>query len=363
MAKKYRKTNRKRRKRSDGSWKFLKKRFQLKKRFRRFGLAFIIFFSVLFTLGVIYAWQYLTRPFARAAGTFEVDVSWDGRMPLNLLWLEVEDIENGTAPLINITAVSLNPTLERLSIFNLPSDYEVSTPDQGDHPLRNIYGVGNLLDPQQGIELAVKNASYLLGVPIEGYFLVDSAGLEELNQLFGDCGSLKEYLSIGNITLLPRVVGLAHQYLRTNLTLSELVRVVYYVWRVRSDKITIIDLDSELVADSATLDEITRPLLEDANFATERLKIQILNGTLKPGLASFAARVVQNMGGEVVRVGNHERQDLTKGFLVLNESGSYTARRLAHVFGVVDSRSPRSSVEKRADITVVLGLESFERIF
>jgi hypothetical protein len=363
MAKKYRKTSRNKRRKSRSSWKALKKRFQLKKRFRRLGLAFIIFLSVLFTLGVVYVWQYFTRPFARAAGTFEIEISWDGKMPLNLLWLEVENIEDETSPLAGVSVVSINPTLERLSVFNLPLEYSVSALSQGNHPLKNLYGIGNLADPKQGIELVVKSASYILGAPIEGYLLVDGTGLKELDQLFSGCGGFKEYLSFRNITRLPRFVGLTHQYLQTNLTLSELVRAIYYVWQVRSDRVTTVDLGSELVGDQAALDAFTGPLLKDANFTTERLKIQILNGTLEPGLASFAARVVKNMGGEVVRVGNHERQDLTKGFLVLDESGSYTAKRLAHVFGVVDSRPPRSSVEKRADITVVLGLEGFERIF
>lgn len=392
MAKKYRRV--KRRKNTNTSWKSLKRRFRVKKRLRRLGLAFIVFFGVLLTLGAIYIWHYFTRPFARASGTFETDISWNGATPLNLLWLEVGEIENETAPLINLSVVSLNPTLKRLTTFNLPLGYKVYLPSQGKHPLRTIYGVGNLLDPKQGIKLTAKNVSYLLGIPIDGYLLVGSEGLRELNQLFsakgaapaelsqssaqlmsadasgqgsasggGDVRGLKDYLSIKNITLLPRTITLGYKYLKTNLSLSELGRVVYFVWRVRADKITTIALDAENLSDRSTLDRHLISFLKDETLAGERLKIQILNGTLKPSLAAFAARLVRNMGGEVIRIGNYDRQDLTKGFLVLNESGSYTAKRLAHIFGVVDSRPPRSSIEKRADITVILGLENYKKIF
>lgn len=361
MVKKYRRV--KRRKNSDTSWKSLKRRFQVKKRFRRFGLALLVVFSVLLTLGVIYAWHYFTRPFARAGGTFETDISWDGATPLNLLWLEVGEVGNETAPLVNLSVISLNPTLKRFTVINLPLKHKVYLPSQGKQPLRSIYGVGNLLDPKRGIELTAKNVSYLLGTSIDGYFLVGSGGLQQFSQLFGDTQTLRDYLSIKNITLLPQMVALGHEYLRTNLSLGELGRIIYFVWGVRASKIETIVLEPSDLGDQTTLDRHLRLFLEDKTLAGGRLKIQILNGTLKPGLAAFAARLVRNMGGEVIRTANYERQDLTKGFLVLNESGSYTARRLAHIFGVVDSRSPRSSAEKRADITVILGLENYNKIF
>lgn len=335
----------------------------MKKRFRRLSLALLVFFSVLLTLGAIYIWYYFTRPFAQAAGTFGTDVSWNGTTPLNLLWLEVEELGNETTPLISLSVISLNPTSVRFTVINLPLEHRVYLPSQGKLPLRAIYGVGNLLDPKQGIGLAAKNVSYLLGISIDGYLLVGSEGLEQLRQFFTGAENLKDCLSIKNITLLPRVVALGHKYLRTNLSLGELGRIIYFVWGVRPDKIKTLGLDLEVSADRDALDELIGPLVEDTALTEEQLKIQILNATLRPGLAAFAARLVRNMGGEVIRTGNYERQDLTKGFLVLDESGSYTAKRLAHIFGVVDSRPPRSSTEKRADITVILGLENYQKIF
>lgn len=360
MVRRYRKV--KRRKITNVSWKSLKRRFRVKKRLRRLGLALLVVFGVLLTLGVIYAWYYFTRPLAQASGTFGADISWNGTTPLNLLWLEVEDIGNETAPLTNLSIVSLNPTLERFTVVKLPLEHRVYLPSQGKQPLKTIYGAGNLLDPKRGTELTAKNASYLLGIPIDGYLLVGEGGLRQLSKLF-DGGSLKEYLSIKNITLLPQIVGLAHGYLRTNLSLSELGRIVYFLWRVRPSKMGITTLKPEDFNDQAALDQRLYSFIEDKNLVQERLKIQILNGTPKHGLAAFAARMVKNMGGEVIRLGNYERQDLTKGFLVLNESGSYTARRLAYIFGVVDSRPPKSSIEKRADITVILGSENYSKIF
>lgn len=367
MARKYRKT--KRRRSSDTSWKSLKKRFQIRKRVRHFGLVLLVFSSVLLTLGAIYAWHYLSQPFASAAETFGTTVSWDGQQPLNLLWLEVEESEGEAVPLANLSVISLNPTSDHLTVFTLSLNYTINLSaslagglEQGDHQLHTVYGAGNLMEPKQGVELAAKAASYLLGVSIDGYLVVESSGLQQLGEHLGE-SDLKGYFTIGNVTQLPRVLLLARRYLRTNLSLGELARVVYFLCRVRSDRVKVIELDGDILADPGTVDTIVAPLVQDEGLVSERLKVQVLNGTVKPGLATFVARVVRNMGGEVIRVGNYERQDLTKGFLILNESGSYTAKRLARMFGVVDSHPPRSSVEKRADITIVLGLEEYERIF
>ncbi len=361
MAKRYRRT--KHSKKSDPSWKSLRKKFRLRKRLRRFGLVFFVFLSVLMTLGILYIWYYFTRPFAQAGGSFDISASWQGKTPLNLLWLEVDEVENDTAPLVNLSLVVLNPTLSSLTIINLPLECKVYLPSQGEQPLKAIYGVGNLLDPKQGIELAEKNVSYLLGVPIDGYLLVGSEGLERLGSLLGQNKSLKEYFSLGNISFLPQIISLGHRYLRTNLPLDELGRVSYFIYGVREDKIEVFALSSGDLQDQEALDLRLRPFVRDAVLAEERIKIQILNGTIKAGLAAFAARLVENMGGEVIRIGNYERQDITKGFLVLDESGSYTARRLSYLFGVVDSRPPRSSTEKRAEINLILGLDNYQEIF
>jgi len=360
MAKRYRRTK-KRRKGSNSSWRVLKQRFHLRKRLRRFGLALLVFSSVLLTLVAVHLWGYFGQPFAGAAGQFGIDGSWDGRQPLNLLWLEIST-EGESAPLKNFSVVSLNPTSGRFTIFTLPLEYEVSIPLHGSRPLRSIYELGNLLEPEQGVELAAKRASYLLGISIDGYLVMSTSGLQELVGYFGT-DDLKSCLSFRNLVHFPQILNIAREHLRTNLSLAELVRVIHYLWRVRPDRMRTVGLQSKVLSDQDVVDSLVGPAVRDEMLVAERLKIQVLNGTYKPGLASFVGRVVRNMGGEVIRVGNYERQDLTRGFLVLDESGSYTAKRFARAFGVVDGRPSHSSAERRADVTIVLGSEECERIF
>jgi hypothetical protein len=361
MAKKYRRLRRKKRKTS--SWRTLKKKFQLKKRLRRVTLASIVFFGVLLTLGTIYVYHYLTRPFARASGSFINDITWDGETPLNLLFIVPKEGGGETASLQAISIVSLNPSSQRLTVLNLPRDYQVSLSAHGRYPLRALYGLGNLEDSQEGIALTAKTVSRLLGISIDGYLELQEAGFREFGNLFEGVAEVQGYFSLANISLLPKVLSLSHEHLRTNLSLGELTRAVRFIWKVRGDKVEVLSLSKSALRDWERLDYLLSPFWEDENFVGERLRIQVLNGTTKPGLASFASRIIENLGGEVVRADNYERQDLTRGFLVLNQSGSYTAKRLAYIFGVVDSRPPQLPDEKRADITIILGIENYQKFF
>jgi len=335
----------------------LRKRFQLKKRFRQFGLAFLVFSSVLLTLGAIHLWSYFGQPFAGAAETFGVEGSWDGQQPLNLLWVEVSETK-----IANLSVISLNPTSGRFSVFNLPLEYEVELPSQDRQSLQAVYQAGDSAEPRRGVALAAKSASYLLGVSVDGYLVVSASGLQQLAHYLGD-GPLKSYFSVKSIVRLPQILVLARDHLQTSLSLGELARVVYFLWQVRSDRVRTIDFDPQRLVDQDIVDGLVGPLVRDETLVGGQLKIQVLNGTYKTGLASHVSRVIRNMGGEVVRVGNYERQDLTKGFLILDETGSYTAKRLSRAFGVSGSHPPKTSAEKRADITIVLGLEDYERIF
>ena len=139
MPRKYRKT--KRRKSSDGSWKKLKKRFHLQKRLRRFGLALLVFSSVILTLGAVYAWYCFSQPFASAAETFGTTFSWDGREPLNLLWLEAEYqsvLGEAGDPVADKSANSNNTRTSGFSRDPIADESAISSPESETAPLANL---------------------------------------------------------------------------------------------------------------------------------------------------------------------------------------------------------------------------------
>ncbi|OGC55658.1 hypothetical protein A2797_01160 [candidate division WWE3 bacterium RIFCSPHIGHO2_01_FULL_48_15] len=326
MPKRYRSS----RARSHSSWRSLRLEYKLKKIFRRVSLALIVVFAVFLTLGAIYIWNFFAEPFASASSTFQKAGSWDGETTFNLLWLQAQDS----------SVLAFNPTQNSFTVVNLPVESK------------------SVSDSEDGLQAAALEASRLLGTPIDGYVLVGEQGLEDLRQIFPMAREIKDYFSLSSVLRLPGVWQVAREHFQTSLDFAEIFRVLWYLAQVRSDKIDLVNLSPELLEDTALLDRKLAPFLRDEKLFLEHLRVQVLNGSGKPGLAFQAARLIKNLGGEVIRADNFERQDLIRGYLLLDSSGSYTARRLSQIFGVFDSRPPRTGSESRADITLVLGIEN-----
>lgn len=350
MARKYRRVRRKKgTKGSPSSWKRLKKQFKFKKRFQQVKIALTIIIGVVLVGGTIYLWNFFARPFASAGSTFQGNVSWDSQAPLNLMFLEVADVDEQTSPTRKLGVLAFNPTQGSFAVVNVPVKYD---------KFGDLYGLGNLSDKKDGLRVVGNNLKKVLGVPIDGYVLVGEDGIRELGELFAHPDGLEDVLKFSNILQFPKVWNIARESLRTDLDIKEIAQVLWYLIQVRSDKVVHLNLGAKLLGDPDTLDKKLSLFFRDERLATEHLKIQVLNGSGLPGLAGDSARIIQNIGGEVIRVDNFERQDLVKGYLVLESSGSYTARRLAHIFSVPDSRPPRSGSEARANVTLILGKEN-----
>lgn len=317
------------------------------------ALAVTVVVAVLLTLGAYNFLKLFLSPLDSAAGSsFQNTSSWDGKMPLSILFLEVSDLEASSSPTQNLGVFSLNSTQGLFTFLSLPTSYS---------NLRELYGLGEISAAVGGVGVVADKVRGILGVPVDEYVIVDSEGLGQLGRIFPQVQSLQDLFVLENILKIPEVWGIARNSIRTSLDIPSILKVVWYLMHVRSDKIDQLILAPELLADSIELDRKLSPFFKDEHLVEEHLKIQVLNGSGESGVARWAARVVRNIGGEVIRVDNFDRQDLVRGYLFLESSGSYTASRLARIFNVSDSRPPREGSEARADITIVLGSEnSFE---
>lgn len=89
-----------------------------------------------------------------------------------------------------------------------------------------------------------------------------------------------------------------------------------------------------------------------------RVRVEVLNGGGRDGMARSATGVLRDAGFDVVEVGNWQTSD-EPGSFVLNRGGSLDgARRVADALGVRDVRSvAEGEANLYADVTVVLGRE------
>ena len=152
--------------------------------------------------------------------------------------------------------------------------------------------------------------------------------------------------------------------LKTNLNLWELLRLDLKLSKVRFDKVTELNLDKLGVLDRGNLPDGTfvftgDPVkldsvlsdLADPKIASEHKTIAVLNGTGKGQLAVKWARLIRNLGGNVIITGNTEETKKTK---VTGEK-SATLKRLQQIFGSEDTKDSKGTSSSRAQINLLLG--------
>lgn len=270
--------------------------------------------------------------------------TWDGSANINLVVKssEVEVLSynsvEGTAKLIKIPSSTY---------INIPGGY-------GAWPMRAVYDLGQAEKPPQGREFLKRSISAYFGIPIDGFI-----------ELKGDQGAMEIMKSITSPVNL-----------NTDLTPIELLRLVFGLKRVRFDKVQTFDLakmnlletkeladgQQVLAADSTKIDQFSQNFTE-TKISQERLTVAVLNATQVPGLAGKAARLISNMGGDVIQQTNFN-QNLQASKIVINIAdkqvvSSYTYKRLVQVFEKGCHSSQKcdniQQVETRAQINVIVG--------
>ncbi|MCC6176588.1 MAG: LCP family protein [Chloroflexi bacterium] len=174
-------------------------------------------------------------------------------------------------------------------------------------------------------------------------------------------------LQLNMIAKLPTLIPLAQKAVSTDIGIAEMTSLAGLGWGIQRDRI------KSLVVDAALSDpfvgpngedllmprraDIQRAIVHAFNEASgQTAKLEVLNGTIRPGLAKQAADRLAGAGYEVVRIADADRtdyQDTTIEVLTGNErAASVLATRL---------KLPPSAIKvtplagATADIRIVLG--------
>ena len=311
------------------SWKRLKSRFQLKRKLRIVGSAFLVVISTLATLVFLYLFKVAKQPFAEA-GVGGSSFSWSGRRPVNIALLVTpskshQELQEGA--ILHLDPYKGKAILIRLSPDVLP-------------------GAG------LGAASWLGNLSKGLALPICGYFLIDNQGLLKLYEIW-DAGDDWTDWGLGVLPVVPRLIPIFNEHLVTNSSLGEIFRIVSFVLGLRFDQKTELNVEGVLTADAVGVSCF------DEEIKDEGARILVLNGTTDGGLAAKAARWVENMGGTVLDVGNAPQQNYDKSLILASDVDSYTVRTLASSFDIPDLRNIEGVFDwaKRADVVLILGLD------
>jgi len=280
----------------------------------------------------------------RIYGDFKNSV-WDGKNRLNLV-LNIDPV----------TLASFDPGSQTISFLTIPDGtYIEAAGDYGPYRIEKIYPLGKL--EGRGIELLAASLETYFGLPVDGWIEAEEKWQE----------------ATGAKKLLSGLIGLGiKEKSMTSLSRWDLVRLWLTVNRTRGHKIETVDLGETTVAeefslpdgtdarriDNKRISRIISNLFTDYQIRQEDLAIAIMNAGGETGLAAKAARLVANIGGRLVEVGDWS-EELKECQVKTTPSvkKTYTSQKLANIFSC--QLQADLGEDSRWDILIVLTGESW----
>lgn len=286
--------------------------------------------------------------------TIKRTYTWNGNYNINIV-LKGKDL----------ALLSYDPKNEKATIVDIPPvTYLEAASGFGKWQLDSIYGLGETQKNIGGYYLLKNTLVSFFGLPIDGY--IDFSGQYSQMENFKIVSEFRKNI-FSTILLLP--------FIKTDLTPFELIRLKIGLSAIRFDKIKRIDLQTNnsllpdklldgsdiLTPDPIKIDSSISDLA-DPIIQSERLTIAIFNSTDHPQLAQRAARLITNIGGDVIITTNSDNKT-PKSYVAGKESKTLT--RLKQIFepgGDIILKSNEDLVLSRAQINVFLGNDYFDRL-
>lgn len=345
-------------------------------------LAFLAILILFTTLLVGISFQFLSSLTKPISLNLSQKFNWDGNSSLNFLIATKDELKSSSKGVQDsenqnygeISLLSLHPITKKVVVLHMSDQIHLNVPKEfGYWNLGSIYRLGQEEKPPVGASLLKLSISKLVGLPVDAVIITKNKKyVKEPEEL------------IKKIRQNPiSIIGFLSD-IETNLTPIEATKLFWYLSQVRSDKIQSLNLEDTALTESKLLPDSTRVLgvdnlrldtfirdyMADENFQDDGFSVAIFNATDRAGLAQEAARIVTNLGGNVVlTMSSSEKQEKTKVFIKDRDgqkiSESKSAKRLTQIFApdcltqVCEVKDPKI-LNSRAQINIVLGEEYFK---
>lgn len=280
----------------------------------------------------------LFKPFHQQSAT-QRNYTWDGKSNINV-------VVNGSG----VGVFSYNPLDKKISLINIPNETFINVPaDYGNWQVRSIFKFGESLEQPLGNKLLKESIAEALGIPLEGYLMINTT--ESLTTL-----QIVEKIRQGPIAFLSSIKDI-----KTDLNFIELVKLSSGMAGVRFDKVKEINLQELAVLEEQSLPDGSRVLVPDyvrldsvlssfheTNFLTERASVAVFNATDTPGVAQKVARMITNMGGNVIISTNAEiKRDKT--IVIASDNSELvqqtdTYKKIAKIFSSDCQKDPKCGI-------------------
>ncbi len=266
-----------------------------------------------------------------------------------------------------ITLVSFDHDQRTVSAVLLPENlYIHTTGGRGQVTVGSLFKLDEV--SRRNGSLMTSTIRELLGVPIDGWIWVTpSLAMETAGDI--ELIVKREFNPVNFESILTEIKEKKSSFdpvfLRRLYFEISSIGTKTFVFRNISDSAALSDqqLPDEstvLVSDEFALDNYLSEMFFEIDVLKESLSISILNGAETFGLAHRVARLVKNIGGNVVVVDNSDYKDNDCILRVKPESSkTYTVVRLKKIYNCRVAEDS-SIVNERADIVIILG-RNYER--
>lgn len=272
---------------------------------------------------------------------------WDGEHQINFV------IDSQPVFLVSFEPEKETP----LNILTLPPEIYIELAH--DYGFYRLESVNNLAEYEGrvGGRLLAESLNEYLGIPLEAY-------ISGSNIKLADNKKPPDFI-------LEIIWNLLRGHGQTNLSKWDLVRLLWRIRLMRSDKSALVNLcegnncykealidgSEVLKIDLEKTDRVTDDYFKDNLIRQEDLTISVLNQTSSPGLASSTARVITKIGGRVIQIGEEKNTGIKCIFRVNKRlSKSYTLKRLNKIFSCelqIDDTNGQ-----RADIVLIVSRDN-----
>ncbi len=178
----------------------------------------------------------------------------------------------------------------------------------------------------------------LLEIPIDGF--IESKNLD-LNQ---------------KVNSLFFKSALNYQHLKTNLTIIDLFKLYFSTMGVADGDIITKKVGYQM--EGAEIDKILNRLVADELIEKDNQTIQVVNGTDIIGLGNRLARLITNMGGDVIIVATSDSPKKKSVISYMNNK-TYTVKRLEKVLGYPAVQEDSNAI---SDISIIIGEDSIKEL-
>lgn len=141
----------------------------------------------------------------------------------------------------------------------------------------------------------------------------------------------------------------SYKKLQTNLTIIDILKLLFFSKSIAAGTVNIKNISTDLTPLES--DRIVSRLVGDELIEKDNQTIQIINGTDIDGLGNRLARLVTNMGGDVIIVATSDapRKRSTISYI---DQETYTVERLSKVLGYEIIQAGDDAI---SDITILIG--------